>query len=221
MFLAFAPGKFQTRFWSNLYDKFHSLICVIILPPMTFAFDSVLVALTISAGFVAHSIGTIITAFIQWFIFISSGHACFNVGWAFKQPLNLKTDAYLLNLVSHDFWRQIITLFSCKSQIGTCSCHSNHSENNFKAPPSLWMQENFYGWEHFSANIFLWISCFRTIPRNTRFLCFSGPSNYCIYLRTTGRHFCDQGNVAVLWRIIFQNLGSLLFFHTAPPDFLF
>ena len=160
-----------------------------------FLFDSVLIALTIPAGFVAHSIGTIITAFIQWFIFISSGHACFNVGWAFKQRLNLKTDVYLLNLVSHDFWRQIITLFSCKSQIGTCSCHSNHSENNFKAPPSLWMQENFYGWEHITANIFLWISCFRTIPRNTRFLCFSGPSNYCIYLRATDRHFCDQGNV--------------------------
>ena len=29
---------------------------------------------------------------------------------------------------------------------------SNYSENNFKGPPTLWMQENFYGWVHITAN---------------------------------------------------------------------
>ena len=36
---------------------------------------------------------------------------------------------------------------------------------------------------------------FEHFPRTTCFLSFDEPSNYCIYLGTTDKHFRDQGNV--------------------------
>ena len=61
--------------------------------------------------------------------------------WLNRQSGYRKIDTYLLNLVSHDVWRQIATPFSSnkryKQRRG--SSYSNHSENNFKAPPTLWL----------------------------------------------------------------------------------
>ena len=61
-----------------------------------------------------------------------------------------------LQLVTRVFYHiTIITLFSSyKNQKETCSWHSNHSENNFKVPPTLWMQKKFYGWVHVTTNCF-------------------------------------------------------------------
>ena len=64
----------------------------------------------------------------------------------------------------------------------------------------LWAANRFVGFEAPKHNGFdeFWKLKFHFehFPKNTRFLSFDGPSNYLhLFLRTTGRHFLDQGNV--------------------------
>ena len=88
-------------------------------------------------------------------------HHCINL-----QNRYLKIDVHVLNLVSYDFWRQIVTLLP----------HSNHSKNNFKATPTLWMQGNFYGWVHTTnySYFILWFGVWIAIWMDTTHIFFCG-----------------------------------------------
>ena len=64
----------------------------------------------------------------------------------------------------------------------------------------LWAANRFVGFETPKHNDFdeFWKLKFHFehFPKNTRFLSFDGPSNYLhLFLRTTDRHFLDQGNI--------------------------
>ena len=117
--------------------------------------------------------------------------------------------------MSHDFWRQIVTLFSpYKNKIEAFFKYSNHSENNFKAPPSLWMQENCStNVEYISLQtVFILIQIFWSLNCNMNghhHKYFSMNITFYIYYVTMERESMISNVVRKSWNWNFANFRNM------------
>ena len=91
------------------FDKFNSLMNFTILSPILYIFFLtpfwLLWPFPLVFLFVILTLLSFVTAFIQWFIYISCGHASFNVGWSFI-PIISGTSAfsYFISIIIGSFF---------------------------------------------------------------------------------------------------------------------